>query len=257
MPGKDYTGLEAQLYDLFRGGDELDEVGLYVDAIAERGGDCLDVGCGTGRVMLPLLAENVDVTGVDSSATMVEACRKKIADAESKAEVHQADMCDFDLGKTFRNVIVPGASFQLLEEREEALAALQRLRAHVAEDGMLILSLFTPWYEITHESLDGVWRLEKDELTDEGYRALCHASSELDRVEQLMEVQHRIEVLDEHGKITDTELKSSLLRWYGKHEIELLLKSVGFNNVETIGDFGDEEVGDGHVAMAVFATVES
>lgn len=257
MAGKDYTGLEAELYDLFRGGDELDEVGLYTDVAAEQGGSCLDVGCGTGRVLIPLVQEGVEVVGVDSSPAMVTACKDRLVAEGLEAEVHVGDMVDFDLGRKFDLVIVPGASFQLLDERDTALAALARLKAHVAPGGLLAMSLFTPWYEITHESLDGVWRLEKDETTDGGRRALCHASNELDRCEQLMEVQHRLELLDGDGKIVDSEYKTSRLRWYAKYEIELLLKAAGFGTVDTLGDFGDEEAGDGHVAMAVIAKVKT
>jgi SAM-dependent methyltransferase len=254
MPGKDYTGLEAELYDLFRGGDELDEVGLYVDAVMEKEGTCLDIGCGTGRVLIPLALEGVEVTGVDSSLAMVAGCKAKLVEEKVEAAVVQADMCDFDLGKQFDTVIIPGASFQLLDEREAAAAFLAKAKAHLKPDGLLILSLFTPWYEITHESLDGVWRLEKDEVLEDGRRALCHASNELDRCEQLMEVQHRLELLNAEGKIVDSEFKTSRLRWYGKHEIVLLLKTAGFGAVETLGDFGDEEASDGHMAMAVFAS---
>ena len=255
MTGKDYTGLEAELYDLFRGGDELDEVGLYVDAVMEKGGTCLDIGCGTGRVLVPLLQEGVEATGIDASPAMVAGCKAKLAEESVEGEVTEADMADFDLGKTFDSVIIPGATFQLLDDRDDATAALARAKAHLKPGGLLVLSLFTPWYEITHESLDGVWRLEKDEMLEDGRRALCHASNELDRCEQLMAVQHRFEILDGAGKVTDSEIKRSRLRWYGKHEITLLLKAAGFAAVETLGDFGDEEAGDGHMAMAVFASL--
>ena len=261
MSGKTYTGLEAELYDLFRGGDELDEVGLYVDAVMEKGGSCLDVGCGSGRVLVPLALERAEVTGIDSSPVMVAACRSRLAEEDARAEVHEADMTNFDLGKKFDSVIVPGASFQLLAERHDALAALTKMLAHLAPDGLLVMSLFTPWYEITHEQLDGVWRIEKDEPLDDGNgddggrHALCHTCADLDRCEQLMAVRHRFEVVGADGKTLDCEIKSSLLRWYGKHEIELLLKSVGFTSVETLGDFGEEEASDGHLAMAVFASV--
>ncbi len=259
MPSKDYTGLESEFYDLFRGGDELDEIGLYIDAVSEQGGTCLDVGCGSGRVLVPLALEGVTVTGLDSSPAMVARCRAKLAAEDLEAEVVEADMADFDLGRTFRSVIVPGASFQLLDERDEAEAALRQMHAHLEPGGLFVMSLFTPWYEITHEPLDGVWRLEKDEpLADDdgepdGRRALCHTCAELDRCEQLMEVRHRIEVIDTDGRISDSELKSSRLRWYGKHEVALMMRATGFDSIETLGDFGDEEAGDGHVAMVVFA----
>ena len=38
MSYKDYNGLEAELYDVFRGGDELDEIGFYCGVAADKGG---------------------------------------------------------------------------------------------------------------------------------------------------------------------------------------------------------------------------
>ena len=60
MSYKDYNGLEAELYDVFRGGDELDEIGFYGNVAAEKGGNCLDLGCGTGRVLIPLAGQGIE-----------------------------------------------------------------------------------------------------------------------------------------------------------------------------------------------------
>ena len=77
--------------------------------------------------------------------------------------------------------------------------------------------------------------------------------TDLDRCEQVMDMRQRFEIIDKNGITVKSEVKRSRLRWYGKYELELLLASAGFQSVEILGDFGDEEVGDGHAAMAVFA----
>ena len=254
MSYKDYNGLEAELYDVFRGGDELDEIGLYCDVAAEKGGNCLDLGCGTGRVLMPLARQGIDITGLDSSQFMVEECRSRVAAEQFTAEILHDDMRAFDLGRQFNLVIMPGATFQLLDERADAMSVLERARAHLSPGGLMVMSLFIPYYEIVNESLDGVWRLEKDEaIGSDGERALCHVCAELDRCEQVMELRNRFEVIDSGGITVKSEIKHSRLRWYAKYELELLLTSAGFDSVEILGDFGDEELSDGHAAMAVFA----
>lgn len=254
MSNKEYHGLEAELYDVFRGGDELDEIGFYSNVAAEKGGDCLDLGCGTGRVLIPLAQQGIDITGLDSSQFMVEECRSRVAATGLSAEIVRDDMRAFDIGRQFNLVIVPGASFQLLDERADAVSALQRVRAHLLPGGLMVLSLFIPYYELINESLDGVWRLEKDEaIGDDGERALCHVCSELDRCEQIMDMRYRFEVIDSGGATVKSEIKHSRLRWYGKYELEILLTSAGFQSVDILGDFGEEEVSDGHATMAVFA----
>ena len=145
---------------------------------------------------------------------------------------------------------------QLVHDYDDAILTLKNFRSHLQSGGTLIMSLFNPFYEISHEHLDGVWRLEKDEIIeDTNERALCHTCMDLDRCEQIMQVTNRYELLDESGVAKQSEVKTSLIRWYGKYEIKLLLEKAGFSNITTHGDFQDLEYEDGSVALAVKATV--
>ena len=49
----------------------MDEIGFYIEKISELGGSCLDVGCGTGRVLIPLAHSGIEITGIDSSPEMI------------------------------------------------------------------------------------------------------------------------------------------------------------------------------------------
>lgn len=256
MSAKKYKGLEGELYDLFRGGDDLDEIGFYVGMVQQIGGKCLDIGCGTGRVLIPIAHKGLDITGLDSSDFMVDACLKKIKEEDLKVNITEGDMVNFDLGKKFNSLILPGGSFQLIDDRSKAESALSNFRNHLNEDGVLIISLFNPFYEISHENLDGVWRLEKDKIIDEkGTRALCHTCMELDRCEQIMEVTHRFEILNDNGIVEKSEIKNSVIRWYGKYEIELLLQKAGFSDVKIYGDFQDLDYVDGNMSMGITAVL--
>jgi len=254
MSAKKYKGLEAELYDLFRGSDDFDEIGYYVDLVLNKGGNCLDAGCGTGRILIPIAQEGVEITGLDNSSAMLNECRKRLSTEGIKADLVEQDMTNFNCEKNFDLIIIPGGSFQLLDERDDALAALRNFRKHLKPEGLFALSLFTPFYEISHESLDGVWRLEKDErIKSSDDRALCHSCVDLDRCENLMEVRHRFEIINNNGIIKSSEVKFSRLRWYGKYEIQLLLESAGFHNVTISGDFENDDMRDGHAVMSVSA----
>jgi hypothetical protein len=60
---------------------EPDEIAYYVDAIRRFGEPALDVGCGTGRLLKPLLAAGLDIDGTDISGDM-------LAFAEAEAREH-------------------------------------------------------------------------------------------------------------------------------------------------------------------------
>ncbi|MBO62827.1 MAG: hypothetical protein CMG33_04805 [Candidatus Marinimicrobia bacterium] len=254
MSAKKYTGLEAELYDLFRGSDDFDEIGYYVDLALNAGGNCLDVGCGTGRVLIPIAQQGIKITGLDNSNVMIEECRKRLSSEGISASLIEEDMTNFNCENNFDLIIVPGGSFQLLDDRNDALAALKNFQKHLQPEGLFVMSLFTPFYEISHEFLDGVWRLEKDEkIEGSENRALCHSCVDLDRCENLMEVRHRFELIDNNGITESSEIKFSRLRWYGKYEIKLLLERAGFQQVRISGDFENDDMGDGHAVMSVSA----
>ena len=115
MSAKKYTGLEAELYDIFRGGDNFDEIGYYVDLALNRGGNCLDVGCGTGRVLIPIAQQGIEITGLDNSSAMLNECGKRLSTEGFKADLVEQDMTNFNCEKNFDLIIIPGGSFQLLD----------------------------------------------------------------------------------------------------------------------------------------------
>ncbi|MEE3177767.1 MAG: class I SAM-dependent methyltransferase, partial [Verrucomicrobiota bacterium] len=183
-----------------------------------------------------------------------EECRKRLSSEGISASLIEEDMTNFNCENNFDLIIVPGGSFQLLDDRNDALAALKNFQKHLQPEGLFVMSLFTPFYEISHEFLDGVWRLEKDEkIEGSENRALCHSCVDLDRCENLMEVRHRFELINNNGITESSEIKFSRLRWYGKYEIKLLLERAGFQQVRISGDFENDDMRDGHAVMSVSA----
>ncbi len=74
-----HYGLVAKWWAEFNeGGDEIG----YFQSFVERGQPALDVGCGTGRLLLPFLRAGLDVDGCDVSADMVALCRERAAREE-------------------------------------------------------------------------------------------------------------------------------------------------------------------------------
>jgi SAM-dependent methyltransferase len=71
----EYQGLLASTWDLLRGDTSQwpDRV-FYREVIRQAGEPALDVGCGTGRLLLDYMADGVDVDGVDNSPEMLALC---------------------------------------------------------------------------------------------------------------------------------------------------------------------------------------
>ena len=138
----------AELYDHVVPYRERGDVGFFVEAARESGGPVLEVGCGTGRVLIPTARAGIEITGLDLSPHMLAICREKLKtesqDVQSRIRLVEGDMRQFELGRTFRLVTLPFRPFQHLTTVEEQLACLGCLRRHLAEGGKLILDIFKP-----------------------------------------------------------------------------------------------------------------
>jgi SAM-dependent methyltransferase len=138
----------AELYDHIPPYHERPDVVFWVEAALASGGPVLEVGCGTGRVLIPTARVGIEIVGLDLSTHMLRVCRERLAtepeDVQARARLVEADMCDFDLARTFQLVTVPFRPFQHLTTVEDQRACLACIHHHLAAHGRLILDLFNP-----------------------------------------------------------------------------------------------------------------
>src|SRR5438445_3360009 len=100
---KYYDGAYAAMTDLIDGP-------FYVDLAQRIGGPVLEIGCGTGRVLLPIARAGTTIHGVDSSLPMLGILREKIEreppDVRERIRNHHAHIRNFRLGKKHSFVII-------------------------------------------------------------------------------------------------------------------------------------------------------
>ena len=79
QPDYEYYGLMASTWDLLAGDtSNVPEKFFFRNLIQKYGQPALDVGCGTGRLLLDYLQAGLDVDGVDVSPEMLAVCRQKV-----------------------------------------------------------------------------------------------------------------------------------------------------------------------------------
>ena len=76
----------GRFYDLYFTGLEGD-VEFYVEEALETGAPVLELGCGTGRILVPSALAGVHITGLDLSAELLKSARQKLAAADPAAVV--------------------------------------------------------------------------------------------------------------------------------------------------------------------------
>ena len=87
-----YTGFVADHYDLLVPEDEGGSYVFFENAIREAGGPALELACGTGRPILAFRSKGLDVEGIDSSADMLERCRRKAREMGVEVALHEQRM---------------------------------------------------------------------------------------------------------------------------------------------------------------------
>src|SRR5437762_1096266 len=115
QPDYEYTGLIADNWDLLRGDtSNWEDRFFYKDLINKSGQPALDIGCGTGRLLLDFLGDGIDIDGVDNSPEMLALCKEKAQKLGLQPTVYLQTMETLDLPRKYRTIIVPSSSFQLI-----------------------------------------------------------------------------------------------------------------------------------------------
>ncbi|WP_217252069.1 class I SAM-dependent methyltransferase [Streptomyces sp. AC602_WCS936] len=137
-----YTGIVAESYAPLKSFSP--EPDPYAAFVRETGGPALELGCGDGDPLLALRRQGLDVEGVDSSADMLERCRARAAEEGLPVTVHHQRMERLSLGRRYRAVFLAGPTFNLLPDDDTALAALRRVREHLADGGTALVPIHIP-----------------------------------------------------------------------------------------------------------------
>ena len=259
----DYISFEsaelAAIYDAIYA--DRDDAGFWqAMAAAAGGGPILELGCGTGRVLLPLARAGYEITGLDLSAQVLERCGAKLQseppEVGDRVRLLRADMTSFDLGRRFAAIICPFAGFQQLRTVEQQLACLERCRSHLLPHGRLVLDLPNPdpapAEYARDEPEEGEATAQLVDWTDGRRIRWWMTVIYYDRSQQCNECEVTYEISEADGasrRLTET----IALRYTFRFELEHLLVRAGFRVVALYGDYDRSPFADGSPAMIVVA----
>ncbi len=114
---------------------------FYMDEARQSGGRVLELGCGSGRLTLPIAQNGIEIVGADLSNPMLDRARAKARAAGVRVQYLQADMRRFDLPGEFSAIFIPGNSLLHLLTIEELKQCLASVRRHLAAGGRLVFDI--------------------------------------------------------------------------------------------------------------------
>lgn len=254
---QDEYALIADLYDHVVPYHTRADVGFFVDASRESGGPVLEVGCGTGRVLIPTARAGITIAGVDLSFRMLEICKQRLraepAEVQSRVQLTHADMRSFDLGQTFNLITLPFRPFQHLTTVEDQISCLQSIHRHLKKDGRLILDLFNPWLEALVSDDLGQEVGEEPEFTSPDGRRVVrrHRILARDHFQQVTQVELLYDITHVNGR-KERLVHSFQMRHLYRFEGEHLLARCGFGVENVYSGFDKSGYGSKYPGELIF-----
>ncbi len=237
----DYSGIIAAAYDLYFDVEPFWDQAFYEQRLRANGGRALEVACGTGRLLLPLARDGIEVEGLDTSRDMLDRLRAKARALNLAPVLHEAPMQDFDLPGRYRTVFVPATSFGILVDLDEVRAALACLYRALEPGGEALIPV--------SEASAGDppvpdWRERRDvEVPEYGARLIAHERIGYEDGGRLQHWHLRYTVR-RPDRDDDVFFRDHVLRHYGADEFGALLEDAGFESVKFRRGYTEPEPSD-------------
>jgi SAM-dependent methyltransferase len=254
-----HYGLVARWWSEFNvDGPEIE----YFRCFVEEGQPALDVGCGTGRLLLPYLRAGLEVDGCDVSADMIALCREKASAEGLEPTLFVQPMHELSPPRTYRTIYVCGA-FGVGSDRTRDAEALRRFYDALEPGGTLVLDNEAPYSDARQWRY---WLSEERRLLPEAERASGRRRRAADGAEY--ELRSRLLALDpleqsatyamhalmwRDGELVAEEEHRLQLALYFKHELVLMLERAGFGDVSVRGGYSDDEPSPDHEFLVFVA----
>jgi len=134
----------------------------------------LEIGSGTGQLLIKYVREGFAVDGVDNSQAMINECITKAESDGLDVTVYQQSMDALDLPQRYHTIYVPSCVIQLASDEAELRRIIHSISRHLVPGGRAVISLFMPLPDHTEESF-----YDKD--CSKGKSDLFHVSVNGDR----------------------------------------------------------------------------
>lgn len=256
--GYDDYPFVAEFYDHVAPYRDRQDIAFFVEMARASGGPVLELGCGTGRILLPTARAGIEIVGLDSSQAMLGICARKLreerGDAQARAHLLRGDMKEFCLGRRFALVTLPFRPFQHLLTAEDQLSCLAAIHGHLETGGELVLDIFNPWLPHLAGKADIGEVLGEDPefVMPDGRRVKRHhRMAARDLFQQVQEIELIYDVVHPDGR-PERWVHRTRMRYLFRFEAEHLLARAGFRVEALYADYDKSPYGSKDPGELIF-----
>ena len=248
----------GDLYDHVPVYRDRKDVSFYIDLCRAAKGEILELGCGTGRLLVPAAEAGCTITGLDGSRSMLDRCRDRLQHCPTEVQklvtLVEADMTDFSLDRKFALATVPFRPLQHLVSVKEQLSFLACVHRHLMPGGKLALDVFHPHLTTLASDVDPneIEDMPEIDLGDGRRMRRAFRNVAKRRAEQTNDIELIYYVTDTAG-VTTRIVQAFPMRYFFRYELEHLLVRGGFQVESLFGNFDRSPFMDSSPEMIVIA----
>lgn len=216
----------------------------YSDLAQQQGSPILELGAGTGRIVIPLAEQGFEIHAIEQDPRMYAALESHISRLDESVRMRvkpiAGDMRSFELEDRFRLIQIPYRAFLHNLTREDQLACLRCCHGHLHAEGLLSFNVFHPSLEFmsrNHGPQRGVWRLNAESDHPEGGVVVYSEANLYDPALQRISSRHRYEHFNESGRLVDVFYQRLELAYLYPGDLRDLLHGAGFGDAAIYGGF--------------------
>jgi SAM-dependent methyltransferase len=209
-----------------------DQRNFYMALAQHYSGPLLELACGSGQLIVPIAAAGFSAIGLDSSAEMLEAAKRRAAASGAQVRWVHGDMRNFDLGERFPLIFVARNSLLHLSEPEDFGAFFSSVRRHLNPGGVLAFDIFNPSLPMLCRRAGERSRLMEKEVPPYG-RITVEVTMDYDACSQVNRATWFISTPEKQ----DAWVVPLHLRSIFPQELRVLLAANGFHLMKRDGDY--------------------
>ena len=207
----------AHYYDLYVGNFSAD-LDFYLSLCSKKD-QILEVGCGTGRVMLKFLLNNFQISGIDISEEMLDIARLKLDPYKQQEKFKLAihDLSEKCMSEKYDKALITFYTFNYIIAKPEIF--LKNLYDSINKKGVAVFDLFCP-KSLINDTINDIWTESAIQVNNKNI--ILKDNRRFDH-----NIEYRSQIYIEDGKELQIDTER---RYYSPQEMKFLLKQSGFKN---------------------------
>lgn len=213
----------------------VEDIPFWLKSVHEFGSPIFEIGCGTGRISIPLAYHGFEVFAIDKSEFMLHRLKDKLShfspEVQRRLCIYQEDIREFKPSKKFSLVICSFNTFLNMLSSKDKNKFLSMVFNHLTRKGVFILDIINPFAG----NLDSAeeWKFEKENYLPNGYitqRYYKHTKHDYDN--KVIQIRFKTILLNKKRQIINEWLfnyrtsylkKMKLLNCYRKMDLKLIM----------------------------------